>query len=147
MGAISNHVALAYGYRLGGPADNWVGLSGELVRYGDAGSSWPMPRVSWSTEAMREENHSDHFAAAAEERLAEAGLGALRIQTYSIGWDDEGYILAAAVNEPAGGPTALDPAAMGAASQHDASLTRALSVLGLSTRATAPEWIMASYYA
>ncbi|MEU9254556.1 hypothetical protein AB0D66_22235 [Streptomyces sp. NPDC048270] len=147
MGAISNHEALVYGFRLGGPADNWVGLSGELVRYGDAGSSWPMPRVSWSTEAMREEDHSDHSAAAAEERLAEAGLGALRLQTYFIGWDDEGHILAAVVHEPAGGPTTLDPAAMIAASKHDASLTRALSVLGLRTRTTAPEWIMASYCA
>ncbi|MGP3690803.1 hypothetical protein ACTVZO_40055 [Streptomyces sp. IBSNAI002] len=147
MGAISNHDVLVYGYRLGGPADNWVGLSGELVRYGDAGSSWPMPRVSWSTEAMREENHSDHFAAAAEERLTEAGLGALRLQTYSLGYDDEGYILAAVVHESAGGPTTFNPAAMSAAAQHDASLTRALSVLELRTRATTPEWIMASYYA
>lgn len=147
MGAISNHDVLVYGYRLGGPADNWVGLSGGLERYGDVGSSWPMPRVSWSTEAMREENHPDHFGAAAEERLTEAGLGSLRIQTYSIGYDDEGYILAAVMHESSGSPTALNPAAMSLASKHDSSLTQALSVLELSTLAAAPEWIMASYYA
>ncbi|MCM2430931.1 hypothetical protein [Streptomyces sp. RKAG337] len=144
---LENHEALVYGYRLGGPADGWIGLASELVRYNDGRSSWTMPEVSWSTEAMREENHPDHFAGAAEDRLKEAGLGALQFQTYSLGWDEEGHILAAVVHEPAGGPLILDPVAMGAATEHDASLTRALTVLELRPRTAKPEWIMASYYA
>ncbi|GLX22575.1 hypothetical protein [Streptomyces lavendulae] len=146
MGAIENHEALMYGYRLGGPADNWVGLTNELVRYTD-GSPFLLPRVPWETEAMREENHSDHFAAAAEEVLAANGLGSLFLRTYSLGWEEEGHILAAVVHEPESGPLTLDPASMSAASQYDESLKRALSVLELRTCASKPEWIMASYYA
>ncbi|GAA2970337.1 hypothetical protein GCM10010519_01940 [Streptomyces lactacystinicus] len=106
-----------------------------------------MPQVPWATDAMREENHSDHFAAAAEDRLAAFGLGELLLRTYSIGPDDEGHILAAVVREPDGKPLTLDPATMGATSQHDAPLARALSALELHPHATKPEWIMASYYA
>ncbi|WP_030390649.1 hypothetical protein [Streptomyces sp. NRRL S-241] len=146
MGAIEKHEALMYGYRLGGPANDWEGLTNELVRYTD-GSSFLMPRVPWETEAMREENHSDHFAAAAEERLAANGLGSLFLRTYSLGWDEDGHILAAVVHQPESGPLTLDPTAMSAASQHDEALTQALSVLELRTRASKPEWIMASYYA
>ncbi|MFI6112715.1 hypothetical protein [Kitasatospora sp. NPDC051164] len=147
MGAVENHEALMYGYRLGGPADGWVGLASDLTWCSADGSSWLMPQVSWATEAMREENHSDHFAGAAEERLAASGLSGLRLQTYSIGWDDDGHILAAVVKEPDGKPLVLDPSAMGAASQYDAVLARALSVLELRARTAKPEWIMASYYA
>ncbi|KOU80390.1 hypothetical protein ADK61_09530 [Streptomyces sp. XY66] len=149
MGAVENHEALMYGYRLGGPADDWAGLTNALVRYTDAvdGSSFLMPRVPWETEDMREENHSDYFAAAAEERLAANGLGSLLLRTYSLGWEEDGHILAAVVHQPESGPLTLDPASMSAASQHDAALKRALSVLELQARASEPEWIMASYYA
>ncbi|MFD3664627.1 hypothetical protein ACFWVF_29205 [Streptomyces sp. NPDC058659] len=147
MGAIENRTALMYGYRLGGPADGWPGLASALTWHSADGASWLMPQVSWATDAMREENHSDHFAAAAEERLASFGLGELLLRTYSIGWDDEGHILAAVVREPGGKPLAVDSAAMSAASQHDAPLARALSVLELHVHAAKPEWIMASYYA
>ncbi|WP_435057652.1 hypothetical protein [Streptomyces sp. bgisy060] len=149
MGAIEKHEALMYGYRLGGPADNWAGLTNELVQYTDDvdGSPFLMPRVPWETEAMREENHSDYFAAAAEEQLAANGLGTLLLRTYSLGWEVDGHILAAVVHQPESGPLTLDPASMSAASQHDEALKRALSVLELRTRASEPEWIMASYYA
>ncbi|MEU6405390.1 hypothetical protein [Streptomyces sp. NPDC046985] len=149
MGAIENHAAMMYGYRLGGPADGWAGLANELVRCTDSidGSSWLMPRVSWETEDMREENHPDYFAAAAAERLAASGLESLFLRTYSLGWEVEGHIVAAVIHQPEGGPLALTPATMAAASQHDAVLARALSVLELRTLATKPEWIMANYYA
>ncbi|KAB7839492.1 hypothetical protein [Streptomyces mobaraensis] len=147
MGAIENHTALMYGYRLGGPADDWVGLASDLTRYSADGDSWLMPQVSWATDAMREENHSDHFASAAEERLVSFGLGELLLRTYSIGPDDEGLILAAVVREPDGKPLALDPVAMSDASQYDAPLARALSVLELHAHAAKPEWIWASHYA
>ncbi|MGY3677303.1 hypothetical protein [Streptomyces sp. TE33382] len=147
MGAIENHTALIYGYRLGGPADGWAGLASDLTWYSADGESWLMPQASWATDAMREENHSDHFAAAAEERLAAFGLGELLLRTYSIGPDDEGHILAAVVREPDGKPLTLDAAAMSAAPQHDAALARALSALEVHPHAAKPEWIMASYYA
>ncbi|MFJ9574675.1 hypothetical protein [Streptomyces bacillaris] len=149
MGAIENHTAMMYGYRLGGPADNWAGLANELFPYTDSidGSSWSMPRVPWETEDMREENHPDYFAAAAEERLAASGLDSLLLRTYSLGWEVEGHIIAAVIHQPESGPLAVDPAAMAAASQHDAALAQALSVLELRTHAANPEWIMASYYA
>ncbi|MFD7661354.1 hypothetical protein [Streptomyces sp. NPDC059788] len=148
MGAIENHEALMYGYRLGGPADNWEGLTNELVRYTDVdGSSFLMPRVPWETEDMREENHSDYFAAAAAKRLVANGLGALLLRTYSIGREEDGHILAAVVHEPENGPLKVDSASMSAASQYDKALKRALSVLELRTRASEPEWIRVSYYA
>jgi hypothetical protein len=149
MGAIENHEALMYGYVLGGPADDWVGLANELVRYTDDydGSSFLMPRVSWETEDMRLGNSSEYFGEAAKARLVVNGLGSLFIREYSLGWEDEGLILAAAVHEPDSGPLTLDPAPMSAASRHDKALKRALSVLELRTRAAEPEWIMASYYA
>ncbi|MFI6688429.1 hypothetical protein [Streptomyces sp. NPDC050485] len=96
---------------------------------------------------MREENHPDHFAAAAEERLAASGLNSLLLRTYSLGWEEEGHILAAVVREPGDGPLTLDPAAMSAASQYDAILTQALAMLELRTHTAKPEWLMASYYA
>ncbi|MFE0774340.1 hypothetical protein [Streptomyces sp. NPDC058861] len=147
MGAIESHQALMYGYRLGGPADNWMGLTNELVRCTDYidGSSFLMPRVPWETEDMREENLSDYFAAAAKDRLAANGLESLLLRTYSLGWEQEGHILAAVVIEPESGPLTLDLAAMSPASQYDADLARALSVLELRTHASKPEWIMASY--
>lgn len=147
MGAIEKHTALTYGYRLGGSADGWAGLASDLTWCSADGESWLMPRVSWATDTMLEENHGDHFAGAAEERLAAFGLGELLLWTYSIGLDDEGHILAALVREPDGKPLTLDPAAMSDVSQHDEPLARALSVLELRPHAMKPEWIMASYYA
>ncbi|WP_432139184.1 hypothetical protein [Streptomyces sp. bgisy154] len=147
MGAIENHTALMYGYRLGGPADGWAGLASDLTWYSAEGESWLMPRVSWATEAMREENHGDYFAGAAQERLAAFGLGELLLRAYSIGPDDQGHILAATVREAEGEPLPLDVAAMSATSQYDEPLVRALSVLELRPHARKPEWIMASYYA
>ncbi|MEU7072873.1 hypothetical protein AB0B30_27460 [Streptomyces narbonensis] len=149
MGAIEKHEALMYGYRLGGPADNWKGLTNELVRYTDDvdGSSFLMPRVPWETEAMRDENQSDYFAAAAQERLEASGLGSLFLRTYSLGWEGYGHILAAVVLEPESEPLTLDPASLSAASRHDEALRLALYALELRTHASKPEWIMASYYA
>ncbi|MFD8684955.1 hypothetical protein [Streptomyces sp. NPDC059641] len=136
-----------YGYRLGGPADDWAGLASDLTRYSAGGESWLMPQVSWATDAMREENHSDHFTGAAKERLVSFGLGELLLRTYSIGPDDEGHILAAVVCEPDEKPLALDAVAMSDASQYDVPLARALSMLELHAHAADPEWIWASYYA
>ncbi|MFJ5740077.1 hypothetical protein [Streptomyces microflavus] len=149
MGAIENHTAMMYGYRLGGPADNWSGLANELVRCAAStdGSSWLIPQVSWETKGMREENHPDHFAAAAEARLAASGLQSLLLWTYSLGREDEGHIIAAAIHEPECGPLVLDPGTMAAASQYDAALAQALSVLELRPHAANPEWITANYYA
>jgi hypothetical protein len=147
MGAIENHTALMYEYRLGGPADGWAGPASDLTWHSADGESWLMPRVSWATEAMREETHSDHFAGAAEERLATFGLGDLLLRTYSIGPDDEEHILAAEVREADGKPLTLDAAAMSAVPPYDEPLARALSVLELRPHGMKPDWIMASYYA
>ncbi|EDY49267.1 hypothetical protein [Streptomyces clavuligerus] len=149
MGAIENHEALMYGYRLGGPADDWEGLKNELVQYTDEYDSSPfqIPKVSWETEDMRASKDGDFFAEAAEKRLKAHGLEALSMRTYSIGWEDEGHILAASVIEPRNGPLSVDATAVAAASQYDERLKLALYALELRPRASKPEWIMASYYA
>ncbi|MEU7318337.1 hypothetical protein [Streptomyces sp. NPDC007083] len=105
--------------------------------------------MSWTTQAMRCENHPDHFAGAAVDVLHNAGLDMLQLRTYTLGREEaeDGHIIAAVVHEPKGGPLTLDPVAMQAAKTHDAMLARALAVLELCPRAAGPEWVMATYYA
>ncbi|MFF2378395.1 hypothetical protein ACFVUW_28800 [Streptomyces xiamenensis] len=83
---------------------------------------------------MREENHPDYFAAAAEERLATSDLESLLLRTYSLSWEVED-IIAAVIHQPESGPLAVDPPVMASASQHDAALAQALSALELRTHA------------
>ncbi|MFE7118849.1 hypothetical protein ACFU99_25865, partial [Streptomyces sp. NPDC057654] len=163
MGAIENNEVLMYGYCLGGPVDNWQGLTNKLVGYTDCrGSSFVMPHVPWETQDMLDGYTGDsyprtveYFTDAAAERLAANGLGSLLLQTYTLPFrssagmdeDEVGYCLAAVVHEPKNRLLKLDLASMNAASQHDGALKRALSVLGLQTRVSEPEWFMSSYEA
>ncbi|NUU20933.1 MAG: hypothetical protein HOV68_05365 [Streptomycetaceae bacterium] len=145
MGAIYNKGVLAYGYCLGGPADGWSGLANGLTRYSTyADHSWLLPQVPWVDDEM---DHMDHVSSGGEELLAAAGLSAVKLEQYSIDHDEElGLILAAVVHEPTAGPAMLDVDAMAAAALHDASLARALSILGLRTHADKPQWIRADLW-
>lgn len=147
MGEVVTHLRVVYGYYVGGPSDDWRGITNPQRDCGWP-YTWKMPDVPWLDEAALEENHPDHFQACAEELLKQAELHETEIEVVVMD-DEDGdwfYVIAVPVDSisPYSGrlPMVLNKSDFSAAVKFDSTLRRAMDVLGLTPTQSSPDWII-----
>lgn len=142
MSDIDFHLRVGYGYLLGGPFDNWIGLRNEIITVGEEGYSFPLPGTSWvrklgndEENALHYENHPDYFQEEAQKILDASSLDTVRIEVIGLHeWESHWqYVLIA---ESKGEEYSNDPVVITThdfvrASEHDVNLHSAVRALDL----------------
>lgn len=156
---METHTALMFGYFLGGPRDGWSGLASEKVRCESEyeGRAWLMPAVSYFDEAMRDENHPDHFQGQAEDQLGVLKRGYAESTQYTnaegvsvaiLGEvEDWSVLVCAKAIEVKGSAKLIGSDDLRVDASHYKALSRAMVSLELRAVQVKPGWHIASWEA